>query len=134
MPDNEIMPRVVLVVEDSEYCAATLEIALLAIPDVAVNRFANGADALRFLLADPRNVRALITDLHLPVMNGFELIQQVRSDRRVSGLPILVVSGDTDPETPERVCRLGANAFFSKPFSPAAVKNKLEQLLDASPP
>ncbi len=128
------MSRIVLVVEDSEYCAATLEIALLAIPDVSVSRFSNGADALKFLLTDTGNVRALITDLHLPVMNGFELISKIRSEEKLARLPILVISADADPRTPERVFHMGANAFFPKPFSPAEVRNKLEQLLDASPP
>lgn len=126
------MARIVLLVEDSADTAVTLEIALLAIPDLEVTHFWNGADAWKYLAADPGDVRALITDLHLPLMDGFELIGQVRSDGRLSRLPIVVISADTDPETPERVCRLGADAFFSKPFSPAEVRNKLEQLLNAS--
>jgi DNA-binding NarL/FixJ family response regulator len=45
-------------------------------------------------------------------------------------MPIIVVSADTDPATPERVVALGAEAFFPKPFSPALVRRKLEQLLN----
>jgi DNA-binding response OmpR family regulator len=44
-------------------------------------------------------------------------------------MPILVISGDTDPHTPERVRRLGADAFFTKPYSPGEVREKLEQLI-----
>jgi CheY-like chemotaxis protein len=40
-----------------------------------------------------------------------------------------VVTADADPETPERASRLGANAFFGKPFSPRAVRRTLEDLL-----
>jgi CheY-like chemotaxis protein len=46
-------------------------------------------------------------------------------------LPIIVVSGDTDPRTPERLASIGVDAFFPKPYSPAQVRLKLEQLLDA---
>jgi CheY-like chemotaxis protein len=56
----------------------------------------------------------------------------VRQDRRLSGTPIIVVSADTDPETPDRIAELGVNAFFAKPFSPAQVRRKLEQLLNAT--
>jgi PleD family two-component response regulator len=77
-------------------------------------------------------VSALITDLHLPRMDGFELIARVRSEPRHSRLPILVISGDSDSKTPERALRLGANAFFAKPYSPAAVRLKLEQLMNAT--
>jgi CheY-like chemotaxis protein len=64
-------------------------------------------------------------------MDGFELIETVRSDPRYGRLPIIVLSGDTDPSTPERVRRLGANAFFSKPYSPAEVRNKVKELVNA---
>jgi CheY-like chemotaxis protein len=72
----------------------------------------------------------VVTDLNMPRMDGYELIRRVRADQRLSGMPIIVVSADTDPATPERVVALGAEAFFAKPFSPALVRRKLEQLLD----
>ena len=73
----------------------------------------------------------MVTDLQMPSMDGFELIERVRADQKLARLPIIVVSGDTNPETPERVRRLGADSFFTKPFSPAEVRRKLEQLLHA---
>ena len=45
---------------------------------------------------------------------------------------VVVVSGDSDPKTPERLYRLGANAYFGKPYSPAKVRQRVEQLLDAN--
>jgi CheY-like chemotaxis protein len=65
-------------------------------------------------------------------MNGFELIEYIRGDRRYARVPIVVVSADTDPETPQRSFRLGASAYFSKPCSPVAVRKTLEQLLHAN--
>jgi CheY-like chemotaxis protein len=65
-------------------------------------------------------------------MDGFELIRRVRADGRLSATPVVVVSADTDPETPERIARLGVSAFFAKPFSPAEVRQKLEQILNAT--
>ncbi len=127
------MSRVVLIVEDSEQCAVTLEIALTALPGTIVSRFSSGEEALEFLRSATGavNVCAVLTDLHMPRMDGFELIGRIRS--LAAGLPIIVLSADTDPATPERVRQLGANAFFSKPFSPGEVRKKLEQLLNAKP-
>ena len=76
----------------------------------------------------------MVTDLNLPSMDGFELIERVRSDSRTARLPIVVISGDSDPRTPARIYGLGADAFFGKPYSPAQVRQKLEQLLDANSP
>jgi len=123
--------RKVVIVEDTDICAATLEIAFLAIPDLTVVAVSSARQALEILGNGP--VSALVTDLHMPRMDGFELIRRVRSDSRLAGLPVIVVSGDTDPRTPERVSQMGVNAFFSKPYSPAQVREKLEHLLDAHP-
>jgi CheY-like chemotaxis protein len=72
----------------------------------------------------------MVTDLHMPGMDGFELIERVRADQRYTELPIIVISGCTDPGTPGRVVELGANAFFEKPYSPVRVRATLEHLLN----
>jgi two-component system chemotaxis response regulator CheY len=127
------MPRV-LIVEDAGSCATTLEIAFSALRGVSVTIASSGHEAWGVLESDSDHpVNALVTDLHMPRMDGFELIARVRRDPRHRGLPIIVLSGDSDPETPERVRRLGVDAFFGKPYSPAAVREKLEQLLHANP-
>lgn len=117
-----------LVVEDAEDCGATLEVALHSLADVCLASTAEEA----LLMLTRMKISALITDLHLPAMDGFELVAKVRSLAGYSKLPILVISGDADPATPARVLRLGANAFFPKPYSPGAVRQKLEQLMNGT--
>ena len=125
--------RAVLIVEDSENTAATLEIALLGIPGVSVLVAPSAVEALRILDRDGPTVSAVVTDLNMPRMDGFELIQRIRQNRRLAATPIIVVSADTDPATPERIAQLGVSAFFAKPYSPAQVRQKLEQILDGKP-
>jgi CheY-like chemotaxis protein len=129
----DLPDRTVLIVEDAESCATTLEIALLAIPHIIVRVAPTARQALEMLAAG-NGICAVVTDLNLPLMDGFELIERVRSDIRTARLPIVVISGDSDPHTPERLHRLGANAYFGKPYSPAQVRQKVEQLLDANSP
>lgn len=125
------MPRTILIVEDTPHLASSLEIALLAIPGASVVHASTGSRALELLEAQPaKAVDLLVTDLHMPCMDGFELIARVRA--RYAGLPIVVVSGDTDPATPERLRRLGVDAYFVKPYSPAQVRKKVEELLNAA--
>jgi CheY-like chemotaxis protein len=123
--------REVLIVEDSENSAATLEIAFLSIPGVSVLLATSAIEALR-ILRGGRAVRAIVTDLNMPRMDGFELIRRIRQDGKLSSTPIIVVSADTDPGTPERIAELGVSAFFAKPYSPAQVRRKLEQILNAT--
>jgi two-component system, chemotaxis family, sensor kinase CheA len=125
------MARTVLIVEDSESTAA-LEIALGKLVDTKLLVVTNGREACRLLQAGQNELAALITDLNLPYVDGFELIQMVRSDCRYTDLPIVVLSGNSSPDTPERVRLLGANAFFAKPYSPVKVLETLEALLDAT--
>jgi CheY-like chemotaxis protein len=129
MGDNSRMPAV-LIVEDSENSAAMLEIAFLGIPGISVLMAPSATEALRLLEGGSGTVRVVVTDLNMPRMDGYELIRRVRADQRLSGMPIIVVSADTDPSTPQRIAALGVEAFFPKPFSPALVRRKLEQLLD----
>jgi len=122
----------VLVVEDSENAAAMLEIALSEIPGATIVLASSALEAWRILERRGLPIRAIVTDLNMPRMDGFELIRRVRADRRLAATPIVVVSADTDPSTPRRIAQLGVSAFFAKPFSPAEVRRKLEQILNAT--
>ena len=125
--------RSVLIVEDMDPCASTLEIALSNIPGAEVVALNGGDQAWKYLqAARDGEICAMVTDLHMPGMDGFELIERVRADQRYTELPIIVISGCTDPGTPGRVVELGANAFFEKPYSPVRVRATLEQLLNGT--
>ena len=117
----------VLLVDDAEDCLATLGLALEGAPGITI-RFARTAeDGLAVL--DQEAVSAVVTDLQLPVMTGLELIARIRRQERFGALPIVTISAATDPKTPQAALDSGANAFFAKPFSPSAVRRKLEELI-----
>lgn len=120
-------PHTILVVEDADECVATLEVALQAIPDSDVRSVGSAEAALGLMNGTP--VSAIITDLHLPEMDGFELIRTMRQKPQWAAIPIVVVSGDSDPASPGRAISAGADAYFSKPYSPGAVRRKIEELL-----
>jgi len=119
------MTRNILIVEDAEICRDALEVALMKAPHLNVRSVTTAEEALQWLAAN--EVSALVTDLRLPRMDGFALIEAVRA--RLGSLPIVVISGDSDPKIPAHVAGLGANAYFPKPYSPSAVLNKLEELI-----
>lgn len=128
MTNRRLQDCTVLVVEDADECRATLDIALHS-AGCAVEFAASAEEALGVFQRGP--VSALITDLHLEAMDGLELVKRVRGESRYAAIPILVISGDADPETPQNALRAGANAFFAKPYSPTAVRQKLEELIYA---
>lgn len=70
----------------------------------------NGTDGVR--LAGEQKPEAVILDLMLPKLNGWEICKQIRSFSKV---PIIVYSGSSDPETKESILAQGATCFLSKP-------------------
>jgi len=119
----------ILVVDDSEDCIATLDLALQTLPGIVLRPFMSAEAALMALESD--TVSAVITDIHLPGMSGLDLVARIRQDSRFHSLPVVVLSADADPATPARALSLGANAYFAKPFSPSAMRRKLEELIHA---
>ncbi len=99
--------------------------ALMQLPNIVVHSVATAEEALLCLAAN--DITAIVTDLNLPRMDGFQLIATVRA---ASDMPIMVISGDNDPRTLERLVNLGASAYFRKPYSPSQVRQRLEELID----
>ncbi len=121
--------RLVLIVEDSGDCAETLQIALEALDGVETMVCSSARKLWPIVESEGGRIGAIVTDLHLTESDGLEIIRSVRADRRISGIPILMVSGDTDPRISQIALSSGASAYFAKPYSPSAVRKKLEELL-----
>ena len=124
------MKGTLLIVDDCPESAALLEIALEGVRTLEVV-CVRSAEAAFEWTANERAARlqGVITDLNLPAIDGIELIRRMRARGR--GTPIIVVSANADPHAPARALAAGADAFFAKPFSPAEIRKKLEELLHA---
>jgi CheY-like chemotaxis protein len=132
MPGNgdQQEQRVILVVDDVMACAAAVEAAVAGTPDAEIRLAANGALAWKYLERVPQAaVCAVITDLDMPVMDGFELIRRIRSSAAHAKVPVIAVSGTADGNAPARALQAGANAFLGKPWSPGRMRAILERLL-----
>lgn len=119
----------VLIVEDAETCASTLEIIFSSIRGLRVLTADSAERAWELIESQDQDIRAIVTDIHMPGMDGFELIDRVRATKAYAGLPIVVITGSTDPHVSDRLRTRGVSAVFAKPYSPAVVRQKLEQLL-----
>ena len=71
------MRRTVLIVDDSYACGDTLAIALADLPDVDVRMVESSLEALKLIETIP--LAAVVTDLHMPRVDGFELIERIRA-------------------------------------------------------
>jgi two-component system chemotaxis response regulator CheY len=75
----------------------------------------NGLEALEFLKTT--TVDLIITDINMPEMDGFTLLDALRSDKRFKNVPIIVMTASGLPYLPEMVTQRGAAVFLAQPFS-----------------
>ena len=111
----------IVVVEDNPSDAQMLRQALerSGIP-TEVTFLDDGAKALEYLdgpagHARPRQFDILLLDLNLPVVSGFEVLEHIRASEDLKSLPVIVMSGSSDPREVERCYRTGANSYICKP-------------------
>jgi two-component system cell cycle response regulator DivK len=72
---------------------------------------------------------AVVTDLNIPGIDGFELTRRLKNDPRTSAIPILAVSGYVPFQDPARADRAGCDAILAKPCDPRDISGTLTQLI-----
>lgn len=107
--------KTVLVVDDSTLYSNYLKENLL-IHYFKVLTAPNGEVALKLMELHPE-IELIITDFHMPVMDGLELVRRVRKKRSKKDLSIVVLTSDTNSYTTSRFLKEGANDYITKPFS-----------------
>ena len=92
---------------------------------------AHGEEAIGMLETHP-DISLMITDYNMPVMDGLELVREVRKDRTKNDLCIIAVSSNNDEEINAFFLKQGANDYINKPFSKeefsCRVNNSIEAL------
>ncbi|CDL01115.1 Response regulator receiver modulated diguanylate cyclase [Magnetospirillum gryphiswaldense MSR-1 v2] len=88
---------------------------LLALYQFQVVEATNGEQALQ-RLADTDNIRLVITDYHMPVMDGFQLIKNIRKTWRRDQVAVIGVSSSGSSTLSAKFIKSGANDFLNKPF------------------
>ena len=76
----------------------------------------DGAEALEILRQRPGAIDLVVTDMHMPRMNGDELCRRIRQELGLKDLPVILLSGTSEPETKIRLFREGATDYLEKPF------------------
>jgi chemosensory pili system protein ChpA (sensor histidine kinase/response regulator) len=76
----------------------------------------------------------VLSDLEMPRMDGFELLGELGRLSILAGVPVLVASTRSDPETRRRVLGLGASGFLAKPIDPDVLAARVQALIRAPAP
>lgn len=114
-PATAFAGMTVLVVEDTAV-ARQMMVSCVRQLGVDVVDLHDGSDALDLLRSRPTSVDLVLTDMHMSRMNGDELCLRIRQELGLKELPVIVLSGTSEPNVKLQLFRIGATDFLEKPF------------------
>lgn len=117
----------VLVVEDSQLSREFIRLAINMRPNFHILEAVNGKEAL--VIIKKEDVDIVVTDINMPVMDGIELIRQIRTTSGLEKLPVIVVSTKGENESVQEALEAGANGFVTKPVRGSELIESLDRLL-----
>lgn len=120
------MKKKVLIVDDSESIREAVSFTL-SNADYEVSKAVDGIDALEMLKTS--SFQLIITDLHMPNMDGLSLIKEVRAHEEYKFLPILFLTTESQGLKKEEAKNAGATGWVVKPFVPEKLVAVVQKLV-----
>jgi two-component system chemotaxis response regulator CheY len=120
------MSKQILIVDDSESIREVL-IDSLESAGYQIMVACDGIDALNYF--DGRTIDLLLTDYHMPNLNGLNLIAKVRQSEMYKFLPILVLTTENQIEMIKEARDLGATGWIMKPFNTEKLLQTLRKVI-----
>ena len=121
------MKNKILIVDDMDLNRQLLIQILQS--DYEIIEASNGQDALEIVRKNPFDLSAILLDLIMPEMDGFQVLEKLREEKYLDNIPVLIISGDSTPETETRCFELGISDFIGKPYHKNIVKQRLNNAI-----
>lgn len=122
--------REVLVVDD-DGGVRLLAVRWLERTGLSTREAENGADALRMLSAEPDAFGAVILDVMMPNMNGYEVLERMQANERLRDVPVVILSAHVEQESAVvEGLRRGAIDHVSKPFRGPILAAKVQAIVE----
>ena len=122
MHQNKIM-----IVDDSVINRTMLK-AMLS-KEYRIEEAANGREAINLLHTSSPHADLVLLDIVMPVMNGYDFLEETRNDPAFQTMPILVLTGSETYENEIMALEYGANDYLKKPYNPLILNLKVANLL-----
>ena len=122
----------VLIVDDSNSMRAVVK-KIISISGVKMDQCieaGNGKEALEALAENWVDV--IISDINMPEMNGFELLERLKEDDLLRNIPVIVISTESSEQHEHKAFDLGVKGFIKKPFLPEEVRTILYKVIGVS--
>jgi two-component system, chemotaxis family, chemotaxis protein CheY len=120
--------KTILIVDDSELIR-NFHSYILRSAGFNIISSSDGYAALEQIYS--KKIDLVITDINMPKMDGYALIEKIRSDSQFEDIPIVIVSTEEEMTDKEKGFDLGANAYIVKPTQPDVLIQNIKMLLSA---
>jgi two-component system chemotaxis sensor kinase CheA len=130
VPSGSRDPARVLVVDD-QFTVRELQRSILEAAGYRVDTARDGREALTAVAAED-DIALVVTDVQMPVVDGFELLEAIRSDPKRAQLPVVMVTSQADEDHRRRGAEAGADAYIVKQeFEQQALLDTVSRLIGA---
>ncbi|MGN0424189.1 MAG: EAL domain-containing protein [Acetatifactor sp.] len=119
--------RQVLIVEDNELNLAMLEEILQG--EYEILKAVDGLDGLAVLQQNKESIALILLDIMMPVMNGYDFLDAVRSDSEFANIPIIVMTQADSEEDEIGALEHGATDFIPKPYRAKVIRHRVASLI-----
>ena len=113
--DKDVLLPNILVVEDNPDLRTFLTLILK--DQYNVTAAENGKEALEWLMKDSNQPSLIISDIMMPVMDGIELLSQIKSSDRLCHIPVIMLTARKSLEVKLEALRIGVDDYLTKPFT-----------------
>lgn len=120
----------ILLIDDDPAIQMIVAATLEATGRMEVARAASGREGLARARAEPPDL--ILLDHFLPDVDGPDLLDELRRDPRLRETPVIFLTGRSEPEEVTELERLDALGVITKPFRPADLGSRIEDLLEAA--
>ena len=87
----------------------------------------NGQQALEIL--ERERFSLVLLDIMLPVVNGYEVLEQMKADRSLNHIPVIITTALDESDGKAKCMDLGADDYLTKPFNPVTLKSRISDCL-----
>jgi CheY-like chemotaxis protein len=121
----------VLVVDDSPIMRKMVihSLKVAGIEVATVLQASHGVDALAAI--DSQQPHLVLCDVHMPTMDGAELVRKLAEQRRLVEVPVVMISSQRDDQQQRELEKLGVRAYLHKPFYPEALGRVVREVLSS---
>jgi two-component system, chemotaxis family, chemotaxis protein CheY len=119
----------ILVVDDSAIVRKMVvkTISMSGLEVGAIHEAGNGLEALQVL--EDEWVDIVFADLHMPEMNGMEMVEKMSEDNLLVSIPVIIVSSDHSQTRIDELKARGIRAYLKKPFRPEGLRDIITDVL-----